>query len=73
MLVNDSVTVATEIPVLLDKDDLLHYQNKLAFQVPLSLKEDEVITGHIDIIQIRNGMIHLIDYKPSARKAKPII
>ena len=72
MLVNDSVTVATEVPVLLDKEDLLHYQQELTFNVPLSLEEEEVITGHIDLIQVRNGMIHIMDYKPSARKVKPI-
>lgn len=72
MLVNDSVTVATEVPVLLDYDDMLHYQNTLGFNVPLSLKEREVLTGHIDILQIRNGSVHILDYKPSARKAKPV-
>lgn len=72
MLVNDSVTVAVEVPVLLDKDDVLHYRNSLNFNVPIDLKDDEVITGHIDIIQIRNGMIHIMDYKPSAKKVKPI-
>jgi transposase-like protein len=72
MLVNDSVTVATEVPILLDKDDLFHYQKVLNFQVPISLKDDEIITGHIDFIQIRNGVIHILDYKPSAKKDKPI-
>lgn len=72
MLVNDSVTVAAEVPVLLDKDDLLHYQNELGFMVPLALEDEEVITGHIDLIQIRNGMIHIMDYKPSAKKEKPV-
>lgn len=72
MLVNDSVTVATEVPVLLDHNDIIHYKNELNFDVPVSLEEEEVITGHIDIVQVRNGLIHLIDYKPSARKEKPI-
>lgn len=58
MLVNDSVTVATKVPVLLDREDILHYQNELTFQVPLTLEEEEVITGHIGILQIRNGIIH---------------
>lgn len=72
MLVNDSVTIATEVPVLLDRDDLLHYKNSLNFNVPLDLNDGEAITGHIDFIQIRNGAIHILDYKPSAKKAKPI-
>ncbi|MFC1596206.1 PD-(D/E)XK nuclease family protein [Candidatus Margulisiibacteriota bacterium] len=72
MLVNDSVTVATEVPILLDKDDLLHYQVNLGFDVPLYPGEDERITGHIDLIQVRNGSIYIMDYKPSAKKEKPI-
>ncbi|MBI4647519.1 MAG: PD-(D/E)XK nuclease family protein [Bacteroidia bacterium] len=72
MLMNDSVTIATEVPVLLDKDDLLHYKNSLNFHVPITLEDEEIITGHIDIVQIRNGMIHILDYKPSAKKEKPI-
>ncbi|MEK6645932.1 MAG: PD-(D/E)XK nuclease family protein [Candidatus Firestonebacteria bacterium] len=72
MLVNDSVTIATEVPILLDKDDLLHYKNSLNFSVPITLEDDQIITGHIDIVQIRNGMIHIMDYKPSAKKEKPI-
>jgi len=42
----------------------------LGFDVPIEY--EEVITGHIDIIQVRNGMIHILDFKPSAKKAKPI-
>lgn len=72
MLVNDSVTIACEVPVLLDKDDLLHYKNQLGFYIPITLEENEILTGHIDLIQIRNDMIHIMDYKPSAKKAKPI-
>ena len=72
MVINDSVTVATEVPVLLDKDDVLHYQNQLNFNVPIALKDGDVLTGHIDLVQVRNGMIHLLDYKPSAKKEKPI-
>lgn len=32
----------------------------------------KLLTGHIDFIQIRNGQIHLLDYKPNASKEKPI-
>ena len=72
MIVNDSVTVATEVPVLLDWEDVEHYRHQLNFNLPIDLKQGEIITGHIDILQIRNGMVHIMDYKPSARKAKPI-
>ena len=30
------------------------------------------MTGHIDLIQIRNGAIHILDYKPNAAKERPI-
>ncbi|MEK7213490.1 MAG: hypothetical protein AAB637_00025 [Patescibacteria group bacterium] len=31
-----------------------------------------LLTGHIDFIQIRNGCVHLLDYKPNAVKEQPI-
>jgi ATP-dependent exoDNAse (exonuclease V) beta subunit len=30
------------------------------------------ITGHIDLLQVRNGAVHILDYKPDARTNKPI-
>ena len=72
MLLNDSVTVATEVPILLDWEDVLYYNNTLGFNVPVKLAENETITGHIDIVQIRNGNIHLLDYKPGAKRVKPV-
>ncbi|MBA3064742.1 PD-(D/E)XK nuclease family protein [Candidatus Woesearchaeota archaeon] len=72
MLANDTVTVAVEVPVLLDSDDIRHYKHELNFDIPITLKDEEHITGHIDLIQIRNGSIHIMDYKPSAKKEKPI-
>jgi hypothetical protein len=32
----------------------------------------EPITGHIDVVQARNGFIHLLDYKPQARHIDPV-
>ena len=124
MLYNDSVTVATEVPVYITKDDLLHLQTQLGFQIftkpsltsptpsvipapssviPSVVEESlspsrhsgdesartpesdsgqarmtnqadlpKLITGHIDILQIRNGQVHILDYKPNAAKEKPI-
>lgn len=68
----DSTSIATEVPVLLEKDDIDHFQTMLNFNVPLKLKEGEVITGHIDILQLRNGTIHILDFKPNVNRAKPI-
>ncbi|MCX6762146.1 MAG: PD-(D/E)XK nuclease family protein [Candidatus Moranbacteria bacterium] len=116
MLANDSVTIATEVPIYLRREDLAHMQTQLGFQlfakvknrksqIPISksqansnnqnsndknkegedkivennelreLLPDEIpklITGHIDFVQIRNGQIHILDYKPNATKERPI-
>jgi len=106
MLCNDSVTVATEVPVYITRDDIEHMQSQLGFQIfsrsapevvrPLEsgdksqgniLSKDQdnigsgtrndnmlpkLITGHIDILQIRNGQIHILDFKPHAEKERPI-
>ncbi|KKW10392.1 MAG: hypothetical protein UY50_C0035G0004 [Parcubacteria group bacterium GW2011_GWA2_49_9] len=32
----------------------------------------KLLTGHIDFVQIRNGCVHLLDYKPNAAKEQPI-
>jgi hypothetical protein len=100
MLYNDSVTVATEVPVYITDSDLLHLQTQLGFEIGVkgaTLKGDSpdngesgplghraeggsfpyknlprLITGHIDILQIRNGQVHILDYKPNAAKEKPI-
>lgn len=72
MVANDSVTVAAEVPVLLDADDIRHYKHELNFVIPLTLDEGEYLTGHIDLIQIRNGSIHIMDFKPSAAKERPV-
>lgn len=66
MLINDTSTIATEIPVYLTKEDLEYY-SKHNFNI--SFKEQ--ITGHIDILQIRNNMLHILDYKPEAIKTNP--
>jgi len=72
MLINDSVTVAVEVPVFLEPQDILYYQRLPGFNIPISLADGETITGHIDFLQVRNGMIHILDYKPGAKKEKPI-
>jgi hypothetical protein len=69
MLVNDSVTVAMEVPIYLKPSDLDHFSENLSFKIPLRLTS--TLTGHIDILQIRNGLVHILDFKPNARKEKP--
>jgi ATP-dependent exoDNAse (exonuclease V) beta subunit len=64
MLINDSATVAVKIPVFLTKGDVEYYRTQ-GFNLGF---ESAVITGHIDFLQIRNGHLHILDYKPEARK-----
>ena len=72
MLCNDSVTVAVEVPVYMDRWDLKHMQEQLKFKIPFNFgaTSASVITGHIDILQLRNGAVHILDYKPNAAKGK---
>jgi len=68
MLCNDSVTVAVEVPVYMDDMDVAHMQEELNFKIPFKI--DKVLTGHIDILQVRNRAVHILDYKPNAAKGK---
>lgn len=70
MLANDSVTVATEVPVYLLPEDVEHMESQLGFEIPVKI--DKVLTGHIDFLQVRNGAVHILDYKANAAKEKPI-
>lgn len=75
MLANDSCTVSTEVPVYLTEEDLDHLRNELGYLIPEIHPENgarRVLTGHIDLLQLRNGHVHILDYKPNARKARPI-
>jgi transposase-like protein len=64
MLINDSVTIAVEIPVYLTGGDIAYYRSR-GFALNF---DTDVITGHIDFLQIRNGHLHILDYKPGAKK-----
>ncbi len=83
MLANDSVTVATEVPVYIRREDVEYMENVLKFKICdnslIELKGNKkpqklprLLTGHIDVIQIRNHCVHLLDYKPNAAKEHPI-
>lgn|SRR3989344_1176119 len=70
MLANDTSTIATEIPVYLTKYDIKYFIER---DFKLNLENQETpITGHIDILQLRNNLIHILDYKPDADKINPI-
>jgi ATP-dependent exoDNAse (exonuclease V) beta subunit len=70
MITNDSVTIACEVPVYLTNDDINYFKSK-RFNLQLDGYQTP-ITGHIDILQIRNGLIHILDYKPEAEKVNAI-
>ncbi|PIR87573.1 MAG: hypothetical protein COU10_03945 [Candidatus Harrisonbacteria bacterium CG10_big_fil_rev_8_21_14_0_10_45_28] len=129
MIANDSVTVATEVPVYIRKEDVAHLEQVLKFKVTKHSSADvadaeivyevdeddksknnqvnagrsscnvgseadddpfatsgyiklkghkrpqpfpDLVTGHIDIVQVRNGIVHILDYKPNADKERPI-
>ncbi|MBI1936444.1 PD-(D/E)XK nuclease family protein [Candidatus Woesearchaeota archaeon] len=69
-LINDSTTIAVEVPVYLTNWDAGYYRNQKGFIFPLN-HYTTPITGHIDILQIRNGLIHILDYKPYAKNENP--
>ena len=70
ILANDSSTIACEVPVYLAREEIAHYKSK-GFFVTLP-ESPKPITGHIDVVQARNGFIHLLDYKPKARDVDPV-
>jgi hypothetical protein len=70
MLATDSVTVAVEVPIYLSPEELATIKGRAGFSIPLEAQS--TLTGHIDFLQIRNGAIHIVDYKPGARLERPI-
>jgi transposase-like protein len=67
MLINDSVTVAIEVPIWLTEDDIASLEHEHNIELAAL-----GVTGHIDFLQVRNGVVHILDYKPDARTNKPI-
>jgi len=76
MLANDSVTVAVEIPIWIRPEDIAKIETEYGIQFFPDNAPGETthqpITGHIDFLQVRNGAVHILDYKPDARTNKPI-
>jgi ATP-dependent exoDNAse (exonuclease V) beta subunit len=71
MLANDSTTIAVEVPVWLAQEDIATLESEHGIRL-LSEDAESSITGHIDFLQVRNGAVHILDYKPDARTNKPI-
>ncbi|MFX0046908.1 MAG: hypothetical protein ACFE8G_01955 [Candidatus Hermodarchaeota archaeon] len=61
--INEIGKIPGHEPIL--KNILIRDQNAVAIEVPIWKKvEENYITGHIDLIQIEDGIIKVIDYKP---------
>ncbi len=71
MITNDSVTVACEVPVYLTDSDIDYFKSK-GFTFDFEDCCRTPITGHIDVLQVRNGMVHVLDYKPEAEKTNAV-
>ena len=63
MLINDSATITIEVPVFLYPNEITKYQRKV-----IGIELGDTMTGHIDILQVRFNQIHILDYKPDAKK-----
>ncbi|MDQ6705250.1 MAG: hypothetical protein M3Z85_04700 [Acidobacteriota bacterium] len=69
MLLCDSVTVAVEVPIVIEPADF-DALRAAGFVIPEEFAR--LTTGHVDFLQVRNGAIHILDYKPDARINRPI-
>ncbi|MDE5446686.1 hypothetical protein GWG65_36085 [Bradyrhizobium sp. CSA207] len=73
MLVNDAATIAVEVPIWLDEAGIASLEAEHGIElVPKQVNPDgghapRQVTGHIDFLQVRNGCLHILDYKPDAR------
>jgi ATP-dependent exoDNAse (exonuclease V) beta subunit len=72
MLANDSVTVAVEIPIWLYPGDIRAIEAEYGLRIFPEKEKAESITGHIDFLQVRNGAVRILDYKPDAKTNKPV-
>ena len=69
MLANDLVTVAVEVPIWITTAELTALAAEHGVTLPV---EGGAITGHIAFLRLRNGAVHILDYKPDARTNRPI-
>lgn len=66
MLANDTATLACEVPVYLYSREA----GKFGFFKDSGLDFNQGVTGHIDLVELRFGYVHLLDFKPPAAKEK---
>lgn len=73
MLSNDTSTLAVEVPIWLSKKEIEKINSELGVFSDVcgnnsNVCENEEITGHIDFVQARYGIIYILDYKPEAER-----
>ncbi|MDO8659350.1 MAG: PD-(D/E)XK nuclease family protein [Candidatus Parcubacteria bacterium] len=74
-VLNDPILLLRSTPTLGRREVDKMHPPRLASEPPLkegNKKFPRLLTGHIDLVQIRNGQIHIMDYKPNASKERPI-
>jgi len=72
MLANDSVTLAVEVPIWLSAADIAALERDHGIKLRADDQPtNQAITGHIDFLQVRNGAVHILDYKPDTRTNRP--
>jgi hypothetical protein len=54
------------------ESDITSIEREYGIELTPKTTAPRVITGHIDFIQVRNGAVHILDYKPDARTNRPI-
>jgi transposase-like protein len=63
-LINDTATIAIEVPVHIKPEEITKQeQNHYGFNL------NDPLSGHIDILQVRFNKIHILDYKPNAKRS----
>ena len=60
LIENDDKTIAAEIPIWLNSEELASYQNLFATK--------QKLTGHIDLLRIEDNKIWIWDFKPYAER-----
>jgi transposase-like protein len=62
-LINENTTLAIEIPVYIYPNEITNQE-----QSKYNLYLKKPLSGHIDILQERYNKIHILDYKPDAKR-----
>ncbi len=62
MLERDNNTIAVEVPLWLNNNELSNFKELF--------KTNEALTGHIDVLRIEDDKIWIWDYKPNAHREK---